>query len=162
MEVLIYPVILVAVLTLLVGPLVLSLAAFVRSGRVVALARRVEQLESLVRELRAGRPGPLETESPVELTARPAPALVLESPTHVEISTAVEFPPAPAAASFDWEWFIGRRALGWVSVLLVFFAAAFFLRYAFEKLCATITRDRRPPATASGLGATSPGATSRS
>ena len=40
--------------------------------------------------------------------------------------------PRPAGASFDWEWFIGRRALGWVSVVLILFAAAFFLRYAFE------------------------------
>src|SRR5262249_17506880 len=39
--------------------------------------------------------------------------------------------PAPAA-SFDWEWFIGRKALGWVAVVLIVFATAFFLRYAFE------------------------------
>jgi uncharacterized membrane protein len=38
----------------------------------------------------------------------------------------------PAAPSIDWESFIGRRALGWVAVVLIVFATAFFIRYAFE------------------------------
>ena len=47
-------------------------------------------------------------------------------------ASPVELVPLPAASSFDWESFIGRRALGWVAVVLIVFAAAFFIRYAFE------------------------------
>ena len=34
--------------------------------------------------------------------------------------------------SVAWEQFIGRKALGWTAVVVLLFATAFFLRYAFE------------------------------
>ena len=34
--------------------------------------------------------------------------------------------------AIDWESFIGRKALGWVAVVLIIFAGGFFLKYAFE------------------------------
>jgi uncharacterized membrane protein len=38
----------------------------------------------------------------------------------------------PAVDAFDLEDWIGRRGLGWVAVILLLFATAFFLKYAFE------------------------------
>jgi uncharacterized membrane protein len=63
----------------------------------------------------------------------------LAVPTPAETPPAVSSPGPepitqrwPPVVAFDWEWFIGRRALGWVAVILIIFAAGFFLRYAFE------------------------------
>ena len=39
---------------------------------------------------------------------------------------------APLGTDFSWETFFGRKALGWVAVVLLLLGVAFFLRYAFE------------------------------
>ena len=39
---------------------------------------------------------------------------------------------APHHDAISWEDLIGRKALGWVAVVVLLFATAFFLRYAFE------------------------------
>lgn len=107
---------------LLVAPLVLLALAFVRSRRVGELIRRVERLEAQVLGQAWAEPG-------VELRAVPqAPrATVAFAPV-----AAPGVPTREAAPAFDWEWFLGRRALGWVAVVLIVFAGAFFLRYAIE------------------------------
>jgi uncharacterized membrane protein len=139
-EIVVYLFLLVLVLALLVGPLVLSLVAYFRSRHVTELTRRMERLEAMVRALQpegteravasvlpAGRPAPSEPVEPlVALTPVEAPPAVA-SPGPGPI--AQQWPPVVV---FDWEWFIGRRALGWVAVILIVFATGFFLRYAFE------------------------------
>ncbi len=40
--------------------------------------------------------------------------------------------PTRTGSGFDWETWVGRRGLGWVAVLLLLFAVAFFLQQAFE------------------------------
>jgi uncharacterized membrane protein len=40
--------------------------------------------------------------------------------------------PSVERASFQWEMFIGQKALGWAAVVLLLFSVAFFLRYAFQ------------------------------
>jgi len=112
---------LVVVVALLVAPLVLLVVAFLRSRRVGELLRRVERLEALVLD-----------------HARPVAAVEVRA----EADTPPAVAPMPVAASagrrrevapaIDWEWFLGRRALGWVAVVLVVFAGAFFLKYAIE------------------------------
>jgi uncharacterized membrane protein len=112
----------------------------VETSAVDELTRRVERLEMLVREQATRAVGVPATPSPLtpEVELRP---VVAREPARTWATAAA--PPsasrvarAPATATptvpFDWEWFIGRRALGWVAVVLIIFATAFFLRYAFE------------------------------
>jgi uncharacterized membrane protein len=127
-SIILYVVLLGAFLALLFAPIVLSIAAFVRSRRVVDLSWRVRRLEAEVRALRSGRPEAGIAPAPFQPESAPAPEprpLAVE-PSHVELV------PTPVASAFDWESFIGRRGLGWVAVVLIVFATAFFIRYAFE------------------------------
>ena len=39
---------------------------------------------------------------------------------------------AEGSEPFSWERFIGQKTMGWVAVVLLVFAAAFFLRYAYQ------------------------------
>lgn len=41
-------------------------------------------------------------------------------------------PPVPALNAYQFESMIGRRWVGWVAVVLILFATAFFLKYAFD------------------------------
>jgi uncharacterized membrane protein len=121
-------------LVLLVGPLVLSLVAYVRSRRLGELTQRLERLERMV--------GALHSEAREPSAVAPASQGVREPPPEVFVTTephATTPPlhkpalrPGTAGVAFDWEWFIGRRALGWAAVVLIIFASGFFLRYAFE------------------------------
>jgi uncharacterized membrane protein len=142
-----YLLIVLFVLALVFAPIVLALVAFVRTQRIVELVRRVDRLERAVRELRQASVEPAigpEPAPPPAVSAEPAPlvelAPILEpAPIARPASVAAVSRPSPAPApapaplaGFDWEWFIGRKALGWVAVVLIVFATAFFLRYAFE------------------------------
>src|SRR5215213_4427465 len=116
-------------LTALLFAIVLPIVALVIS---INTRRRIAQLEAAL----AGRPivaepqrqpGP-EPPSPEPVTPPPPPAIATEPP-----------PPQPTplrAAStlnaYQLESMIGRRWVGWVAVLLILFATAFFLKYAFE------------------------------
>src|SRR5471030_2858588 len=57
--------------------------------------------------------------------------LMRQSPA-VEPPPAVEVPPAAAPPAQHMEVVIGQMWVGWIAVALIFFAAAFFLKYAFE------------------------------
>lgn len=125
------------VLAIPVMALILAIVAIRRSDRVDQLARRLGEVEA-----RLGRLGRLEetqrvatgpqpvtptTEPaavPVELVAEPRPSLVAMVAGR-ELQRAAREP-------IQWELFIGRKALGWVAVVLLTFAVAFFLRYAFQ------------------------------
>jgi uncharacterized membrane protein len=92
------------------------------------LGTRLERLEILVRQTRTAAPPPTERV--------PEPIVEVTAPMHPEPRTAGHQPPmeAPslgidAAALESW---IGRRGLGWIAVVLLLFATAFFLKYAFE------------------------------
>src|SRR5262249_13076906 len=109
-------------LVLLLCCLVLPIVAFVRTERIRSLEARLSGVEAallgLIRE-RSGAPPPAE---PV-----PAPPPDPIPPPGV----TPEIGPA-AAAPRQLETVIGQKWLGWVAVILIFFAAAFFLKYAFE------------------------------
>lgn len=108
--------------------LVMSIVALVRSNRVADLTRRIADLEAAIRP------------STVPALARPKEPIAEEPVAQAEIvpepepATAPWELPAPIGAQkpIDWELLIGRKALGWVAVVVFLFAAAFFIRYAFE------------------------------
>ncbi len=106
--------------------LVLAIIAYRRSRLMNDLMRRVRELESIVER---GR-GPAEREEDAVaaevVPAEAAGPLVDVSPFAPGEVKAAEREP------IQWELLVGRKALGWVAVVLLVFAAAFFLRYAFE------------------------------
>ena len=89
--------------------IVLPILAFLRTRRIHHLEHRLAGVEAallrLMRERTAGE----------VLPERPAPP-----------------PPRPAPARAPLDAVIGQRWLGWIAVLLIFLAAAFFLKYAFD------------------------------
>jgi uncharacterized membrane protein len=116
---------------------VLPIIAFVRSRRVAELSQRLDELDDEVRRLRRQVRRLREAEEPpAEEEAEPATV------TPVEVTEQPEARPAeprrrrgpllrpPDAISLE-DW-IGRRGLGWAAVVLLLFATAFFLKYAFE------------------------------
>lgn len=126
------------VLGLLCLTVVLPIIAFVRSRRVVELSRRLAELDDEVRRLRrlvrkragaeapTAEPEPEAAESEAVTEAEPAPVVPVEPPRR----RRVPLPLPPDAVSLE-DW-IGRRGLGWAAVVLLLFATAFFLKYAFE------------------------------
>ncbi len=124
---------LLLVLALLAGLLILPIIALVRTNRIQDLIGRVERLEWEVRRLRSvaahlapAEPAPLPatavTEEPIP-EARPVP--------REELPTARPAPPARTGFPGIEEW-LGVRGLGWVAVVLLLFATAFFLQQLFE------------------------------
>lgn len=125
---------LLLVALVVLGPIVLSVIAIGRTGHIRELTKRVDALERLV------------SQQVVSPPARPGAAaeVIALTPEEFETSADAEVEARRAGAQrrpveftsrfsgFDWEWFIGRRALGWVAVVLVIFAGGFFLKYAFE------------------------------
>src|SRR6185503_9452023 len=115
------PTVLILVLLLLAvlgTAIVLPIVALVIS---VKTRNRIARLEAAL----AGRP--------VVVEPRPEPAPTPPPPI------APEPPPPPRPAlpttslnAFELESIIGRRGVGWVAVVLILFATAFFLKYAFD------------------------------
>lgn len=89
------------------------------------------QLARVVRRLRGRQkrkpPRPAETVA-VSSAAEEIPVVRPVRPPPLRPRTS----PAPALPPINWEVFIGGRALGWVAVLLLLFATAFFLKYAID------------------------------
>jgi uncharacterized membrane protein len=120
--------VLVVVLGLLGLTVVLPIVAFLRTQRIAELVRRVEQLEDAVRQGRL----PAVSAEPAAPAVQVAPAAA-EEPG--EVITAEPVTVEPWRPQWDAAWleaWIGRRGLGWIAVILLLFAAAFFIEYAFE------------------------------
>jgi len=128
------------VILILFGPpvaaIVLSIVSLVRSRRIKRLAERIERLEAVVRG--PAGPGRLEEARAERVEEEPVEAVLVEEPARVEaeIPAALAEPVSPAIEArperIQWELLVGRKALGWVAVVSLIFAAAFFLRYAIE------------------------------
>ncbi len=124
----------------LVGMPILLLVAYVRTRRIGELAARLDQLEKVVRQTPGGSPPPSAAETAPwveavavdELSSAPAESRRPATP----LANVPPRPPVDADAlshqAASWELFIGRQALGWLAVVVLLFATAFFLRYAFE------------------------------
>ena len=88
--------------------------------------RRLAQLEAAL----AGRPIVTEPRPEPPPQPRPEPPPIAPEPPPPQ---PTQPRPAPATLNaFELESIIGRRWIGWVAVLLILFATAFFLKYAFE------------------------------
>lgn len=85
------------------------------------LAARVARLEALLQQ-----PGPpLATPPPkIEAPRSVEPTPVVAAPT--------TSPPRPRVQAEQLESVIGRRWIGWAAIILILFAAAFFMKYAFD------------------------------
>lgn len=110
---------------LLIALIVLPIVAIVRTRGIRALELRVAGLEAaLLRVIQErsvpARPPP---EAASVIPAPPAPLPPPEAPAPVS---------EPAAPAENLEQVIGRKWLGWIAILLIFGAAAYFLKYAFE------------------------------
>ncbi|MCI0460309.1 MAG: DUF2339 domain-containing protein [Gemmataceae bacterium] len=123
---------LLLVLALLAGLLILPIIALVRTNRIKELVDRVERLEREVHRLRsaAAHPAPVEP-APLPVTAvAEEPILEARPVSREELPTARPEPPSPGFP--DLEALIGLRGLGWIAVVLLLFAAGFFLQQLFE------------------------------
>ena len=123
MEQLIVLVLVLFLLAVLLSAIVLPIVAIVIS---LNTRKRIAQLEAVL----AGRPivaGP-RPEPPRPQPVAPPPPIAPEPPP---IATPPPSP-APTLNAFELESIIGRRWVGWVAVLLILFATAFFLKYAFD------------------------------
>lgn len=119
------------VLTLLAVILVLPIVAYVRTR---TLDVRLRRLEQEVRDL-AG----IDLKGTTQIVSPPVTPVKIQREAEPIPAAKAPRPPKPAPApAFKWlearglEDFLGRRALGWVAVVLLLFAAGFFLAYAFE------------------------------
>src|SRR6476661_6688315 len=112
-------------LALILIVLVLPIIALVLSSgtrkRLLELQARIDRIEKTL----AGHsifPGAVKPT--LEPEPRPAPP-----PEPVTLPTQ---PAAPSLSAYQLESIIGRRWVGWIAVLLILFATAFFLKYAFD------------------------------
>lgn len=136
-------------LLVLVAPLLIAVIALARTLRIGRLEQRLKQLEARlagVEAVKAQAPPPTPTTAAAEPAAEEGtpqaeevpPVEAAPPPTAELVEPVVVAPPplptpllAREVPESNLEYLIGRRALGWVAVLLLFFAAAFFLRYAY-------------------------------
>ena len=114
----------------IITPIVAIVFIFVLMRRTGALMRRVNELEQ--RQLQPAEPDiVVRARQPEEMPAVPQAEEGIVAAEVVEAIPAMSSP-APDAPGINWELLIGRKALGWVAVVLVLFGSAFFLRYAYE------------------------------
>jgi uncharacterized membrane protein len=136
--------ILVVLLGILACAIVLPIVAIVL---VVKFRRRIAQLEWRANRLEQTlaahsifpKTAPREHEPGHEPRPEPQPA---SPPSERAPSPLAPEPPPPAAAppskavtpltAYQLESIIGRRWIGWIAVILILFATAFFLKYAFD------------------------------
>jgi uncharacterized membrane protein len=123
MDQLILLILVLFLLAALLTAIVLPIVAIVIS---VNNRKRISQLEAAL----AGRPmvaEPRPAPRPSEPVAPPPEPVAPPPPIAPK-----PLPSAPTMSAFDLESIIGRRWIGWIAVLLILFATAFFLKYAFD------------------------------
>ncbi len=124
----------------LVGMPIMLLVTYVRASRIRELVARLDQLERLVRQPPSVSTQPSTAEAAhwveaVEVDELPAAAAETRRPAVAPARVPPTLPVTADSLSHEaasWELFIGRQALGWLAVVVLLFATAFFLRYAFE------------------------------
>ena len=108
----------------LLSAIVLPIVSLVIS---VKTRNRIARLEAAL----AGRPVVVEPEPdphPAPPPSPPSPPPIAPEPPPQPTTP----PRAPGLNAFEIESIIGRRGVGWVAIVLILFATAFFLKYAFD------------------------------
>lgn len=121
------------VLVILGIGIVLPVIALMRTARIGELSDRVDRLERELARLRSAKEPP----AAVRKATRPAPADTAEAGVLDAIPVHGPRPPhrrvhRPIADSATLEEWLGKKGLGWAAVVVLLFAAAFFLKYAFD------------------------------
>ena len=113
------------VLAVLVLPIVSLIISARTRTRISELHARIDRIEKTLgaHTIFPSAPKP-------EPEARPEPEPAPEPVTPPPPTVAPE--PTPAFSAYQLESIIGRRWVGWIAVLLILFATAFFLKYAFD------------------------------
>ena len=125
----------IAVLVPVAG-LVLGIVALQRTSRIRNLEMRLAGVEAALRRIMEQRgeiPPPVVTPVGAEpvLARPPEPAPPPEIAPEPEPAPEL-VAPGPPAPEMSLESIIGQRWLGWIAIVLILCAAAFFLKYAFE------------------------------
>ena len=121
--------------------IVLPIIAWARSRRIAGLESRLSNLEGELRRLRRDlAQGTASPEAGIGRVPDVVPVIrALEPPVRTELPDvpATRSRPNPRKATFGAdaagiEAWLGQRGLGWAASLLLLFAVAFFLKYAFD------------------------------
>jgi len=133
-EQILIPLAILLLIAVAVCVIVLPIVAILHAQRIARLTARLRQLEDRLPPGAAPKT-PVEAVAPaapqVELEQPIAAAIVAEEPSAGPVAPAFStFAAEPDAVTVE-EW-IGRRGLGWVAVVLLLFATAFFLKQVFE------------------------------
>src|SRR5215213_1665835 len=123
MDQLIVLILVLFLLAALLSAIVLPIVALVIS---IKTRRRIAQLEATL----AGRP--IVVEPGRDPIPPPPPEPVTPPPPITPEPSPQPSEPARAFSAYQIESMIGRRGVGWVAVVLILFATAFFLKYAFD------------------------------
>ncbi len=122
----------------LIWVLVVPLVALLRTRQIRVLADRLADVERELARLRRAAKAPAPEAA---AAAEPPPEEVLTALPVVEArpprpprpaAPPRKRPPAPALDAAALEAWIGRQGMGWAAVVLLLFATAFFLKYAFD------------------------------
>jgi len=123
---------LMVVAILLVGP-ILAIIALARTSRITKLERDVAQLTAEIRRLVDLGVSDRTAAKPEFMTPASVGAPEVEFAPVEVVATATPLVATPAKLDErSLELFIGRKALGWVAVVVLLFGTVFFLRYAYE------------------------------
>lgn len=116
-------------ITVVLAVLVLPIVSLVISSRT---RKRLSEIHARIDRIEKTLAG----HSIFPSAARPEPAPETRPTPEPKPATppppAVAPEPVPAFSAYQLESIIGRRWVGWIAVLLILFATAFFLKYAFE------------------------------
>src|SRR6185436_17632886 len=118
-------VLIAVVLTVIALPIVSLIISSGTRKRISELHARIDRIE---KTLGAHSIFPSDARPEPETPPAPEPEPVIPPPPTVR----PEPPRTPPLNAYQLESIIGRRWVGWVAVLLILFATAFFLKYAFD------------------------------
>jgi len=134
MESLIFLILIAVLASAIVLPIIAIILAASTRRKITRLEWRANRLEQTLAAHsifpKAAQPEPQRETSPAE-PVPPPPQPVAPEPPPPPV-TAPSAPPVTPFSAYQLESMIGRRWIGWVAVILIIFATAFFLKYAFE------------------------------
>src|ERR1051326_5065797 len=109
--------------------IVLPIVAIVRTSRIRDLEARLAGVEAALRRVMLeSATGAREAASQIPAAAPPLPDVTMRAPgPEPEV-----LPPVAPVPRENLEAMIGQKWTGWVAMVLIFCAVAFFLKYAFE------------------------------